>query len=63
MDKIIWLISIILIVNAAPSADKMNKVPVLLLLIKGFADSYSTDVYSGFLNTGNNNRSLHYLFV
>lgn len=62
--KIFLAIAIIMLgTRAAVRDDLVTKVPVNNLLIQGFGAEFNTSVYSGYLNTADPSRRLHYLFV
>lgn len=61
---LIVLVSLIVLGQSAIRADIVSKVPVIIfVLFKGFADSFQTEVYSGYLNTTSELRKMHYVFV
>ena len=63
MRKITIVCVLLVLAATAPTADKMDSVPVLPYFIKGYPITHNTSVYSGYLDTASPNRSLHYVFV
>ena len=63
INKLLILIAVILLTLQAPLSDKMSKVPVPTILIKGYPDTFNTNVYTGYLDLKTTERGAHYVFV
>lgn len=63
LKQALGVVLCVLLAWGAVPDDKMTKIPVTDSLTQGYPSLYNTSIYSGYLDVGNANRSIHYVFV